>query len=139
MRYPMVLFVVGLLCCTTASAAIYRCTGETGEPEFRQQPCGGTAIAPATAQGGAAGVRASERAWLKARERADRRKAKPPAGKSPSQGTEKARKQAYQCTRKRRALDAVNAELRAGYRPAKGDRLRKRQRAYRDYLRAFCR
>ncbi len=123
-----------------ASATVYRCVGEAGEPEFRQHPCGATAVMRTAVEKPpvATGVRPSERAWLKTRERAKTGKTKKRTTASDAGRADKARKQAYRCTRKQRALDAVNAELRRGYKPAKGDSLRRRQRGYRDYLDAFC-
>ena len=138
---------LSILCCfvivlwpAMVSAAVYRCVGEAGEPEFRQHPCGATAlVSPAgAAPPKAAGVRPSERAWLKARERAGKPNRR--SGKSDVKRVEveKTGRQAHRCRSKQRALDAVNAELRRGYKPAKGDSLRRRQNAYRDYLDTFC-
>ena len=140
MRFSALLCVVIMLWPAVASATVYRCVGEAGEPEFRQQPCGTTAVMRGAAENSASttGVRASERAWLKKRERVKTDKPKKRATGSAAKRAEKARKQAYRCTQKRRALDAVNAELRRGYKPARGERLRRRQRAHRDYLDAFC-
>ena len=50
-----------------------------------------------------------------------------------------ARRQAYQCQRKRHALEAPEAEMRRGYKASREVSLRRRQQKYRDYLSAFCR
>lgn len=124
-------------------ASIYRCEGDSGEPEFSQQPCGEsvTRIAGPGQRGDrpGGGLRASERAWLAARERA----LGPPAAKTDarrrdSQSAEAAARRAYQCRRKRRQLDELNADMRRGYKPASGERLRRRRAAYQDYLASFC-
>jgi hypothetical protein len=47
-------------------------------------------------------------------------------------------RQAYRCRHKRRALEAVRAKLRHGYKPASGERLRRSRRAHEDYLSTFC-
>ena len=70
------IFLTLLLSGSMAESAIYRCQGESGEPAFRQRPCGddstvAAARAPAEAAKGA-GIRASEKAWLRQRERDSR-------------------------------------------------------------------
>ena len=93
-------------------------------------------ITPPAAASSGAGLRDSERAWLATRER---REAKPPPGKRrANKASADPQRQAYRCRAKRRALDAVKAELRRGYKPAKGERLRRRRRAHEDYLSTFC-
>jgi hypothetical protein len=47
-------------------------------------------------------------------------------------------RQAYQCRRKRRDLEALDAELRRGYKAARAPALHRRRQAYRDYLATFC-
>ena len=139
MRFSAFFCVVVVLWPALASATVYRCVGEAGEPEFRQQPCGTTAVMrTVSGSSAAAGVRASERAWLEKRKRAKTDKPRKRATGAAAERADKARKQAYRCTQKRRALDAVNAELRRGYKSARGERLRRRRRAHRDYLDAFC-
>lgn len=125
------------------SADIFRCTGASGEPEFSQLPCAGDSTLlriPATASTSSqtAGLRASEREWLatrkggsKARKMRKRQKTSTPQRKSRDA-------RARQCLKKRLALDKINAELRRGYKPARGERLRRRRREYRDYLSVLC-
>jgi hypothetical protein len=43
------------------------------------------------------------------------------------------------CFKKRQQLEDINWQLRRGYKPSKGDRLRHRRRAYEEYLRRYCR
>ena len=127
-----------------ARADIYRCSGEFGEPTFSQLPCGGDSTiavrqAP-SGEGPATGLRPSERAWLDRRDRESRRgkvkKRKPRVTQAAAKTA--AATQAYRCRSKRRSLDEVKAKLRRGYKPASGERLRRRRRAYEDYLSTFC-
>jgi hypothetical protein len=134
-------FILLLMVSPLAASAVYRCVGEHGETVFSQQPCGSTTQtvvidSPAVADG--QGLRPSERDWL-ARRAAGRREAKKVRrGTSAKKSREKARRQAYQCRRKRHALDALEAEMRRGYKASREVTLRRRQQRYRDYLTAFC-
>jgi hypothetical protein len=137
-----------LLLCALASAGrgaeIYRCTGNDGEPLYTQIPCdASTRVArpPEAGLGPATGIRASERAWLEARERAGRRDAGPTRRSRASGATAPAgpARHGYACREKQRALDAVQARLRRGYKPAQGERLRRRRASYEDYIAVFCR
>ena len=137
----MALLLVGL----SARAEIYRCDGAFGEPSYGHRPCR-EGLSQAVPLGlnrkvEGAGLRASERAWLRERERqrAAREKKRPKRSVKTQSGTREAEiQQAHRCRTKRRALDAVKRELRRGYKPAKGERLRERRRAYADYIAAFC-
>lgn len=138
------IFLALLLSCGMAESAIYRCEGESGEPAFRQRPCGddstvAAARVPAKAAKGA-GMRASEKAWLRQRERDNRsrRDERRRIRKTSDADARRDRKQAYQCRKKRRSLDQVRAKLRRGYKPSHGEKLRARRRAYEDYLATFC-
>ncbi len=125
---------------------IYRCDGDSGEPFFSHQPCGsmqGSAIYRAMAPTEAAqGLRPAEAQWLNARdkrqandERASSRKHR---GAARTSAASTARKQVYRCRRTKARLDKVRAELRRGYKAAKGERLRRKRREYEDYLDVFC-
>ncbi|HOP16977.1 MAG TPA: DUF4124 domain-containing protein [Gammaproteobacteria bacterium] len=126
------------------AARIYRCDGSQGEPAFSQTPCGGTTesthVAAPSRRSPATGLRAGERAWLRARQdsRGGRSKARTAVGAGGVERQKAAEKQAYQCLRKRRALDTLNARLRAGYKAGRGARLHQRRQSYEDYLAAFC-
>ena len=126
----------------SARADIYRCNGALGEPSFSHRPCaGGSTFSVPGAQSGtrdAVGVRPAERAWLEQRQRGrGSRKTRP--AEDPAAAKRKTDAAAYRCQRKRRLLEAVRDELRRGYKPARGEKLRRRQRGYEDYLAAFCR
>jgi hypothetical protein len=133
------LLVAGLLLLSfgaQAQSTLYRCRGDQSEPLFSNVPCTGTAVlapsAPADAPAG--GIRAAEKAWLRSRE-ASRRPASrfkhPPAV---ARGAADARR----CRKKRQQAGDVSARLRRGYRPAQGERLRRKRRALEDYLRHHC-
>ena len=128
----------------SARADIYLCKGDLGEPSFRQQPCADRSTLavrrPSSAGGPVPGLRPAERAWLDQRQReSDRggKKRRQPRSR-PAATKAAAQTQAYRCRSKRRSLDEVKAKLRRGYKPASGEKLRRRRGAYEDYLATFC-
>lgn len=141
MRIPRRLIWLTLLPGLALSSEIHRCTGDAGEPLFSQHPCdtGSTVLVvqPAPDTHPHAGLRPSEIAWLAARQ-TDARAGRGGRESLPRGSDQAAARQAYRCARRRHALDAVNAALRHGYRPAQGERLRRRRQAHQDYLSAFC-
>lgn len=140
----LLLFMLSL-CGPTTAGEIHRCVGGDGEPLFSQVPCGSrtTHMVPGSRRSGptaGSGLRSSERAWLEERtsRRSSSRQRAPATARDSGVQRQKAARQAYQCQRRRQALDAVKVELRRGYKPSKGERLRRRRRAHEDYLAAFC-
>ena len=138
-----------LLCLSLLAAAlpvqaqVYRCTGPSGEPLFTQRHCGepvalDTVKPGPPSSGSPTGLRPGELSWLKARQR-ERGKAARKARRRAAPKSSAVDRQAYQCQRKRRLLDAVRAKLRRGYKPAQGEGLRRRRHGYEDYIAAFCR
>jgi hypothetical protein len=137
-----------LLLCAMATAGhgaeIFRCTGPDGEPLYTQIPCDApTRIVRPLSEGppavGPTGIRASERAWLESRERAEDRQPAPDRGKASTSGSGEPSRDGYACRQKQRALDAVKSRLRRGYRPGQGERLRRQRAGYEDYIAVFCR
>lgn len=133
-----------LLPAFTAGAEVYRCAGEFGEPSFSQLPCqGGSTVVidtgPADVTPGS-GLRPAERAWLAERKRVQGRSSTKKRRARADQAAikRKAKTQAHRCRSKRRSLDELRAKLRRGYKPAQGEKLRRRRRAYEDYLATFC-
>lgn len=125
-----------------ADAAVYRCVGAHGEVEFTQQACDTGATLAVLPSGSSAvpgkGLRSGERRWLQKRAN-EKRKQPAPRRRSTGAGNGAAKaRAAYRCLRKRRQLDALNAEMRRGYKAGRGERLRQRQRGYEDYLEEFC-
>ena len=144
MRFPgCLLWSVWLFMTAPSAAEVYRCTGEFGEVMYSQLPCDAAiTIAVPFAESASAfpsgeGLRASELAWLRARAQGRSASRRPARETGTLRETTKAR-QAYQCQRKRAGLDAVRTKMRRGYKPAQGEKLRRRRRAYEDYLEAFC-
>lgn len=133
---------VGIGFSLSGAADVYRCTGSSGEPLFSQVPCGGTetiVVRPRSSGKSAQGLRASEKAWLNQRAQ----QAKRPTGDNQlvakaSPGRKDAAVAAHRCLRTRRDLDGINAKLRRGYKPSKGETLRRRRQRYEDYLSSFC-
>ena len=133
---------IGLLCALAAQpnsalSAVYRCEQADGTFVFQQSACfSGHApldLAPLNTLGDK--LRKSEQDWLKQRvKKARRRNAASPRFDSDSTR----RRQAEKCLRKPQQLGAVKAKLRRGYKPAQGERLRRRRDDYAEYLRAFC-
>jgi hypothetical protein len=123
-----------------AIAEIFRCPGDAGEVLYTQHPCdaGTRVVAAPGISAPTTGIRASETAWLKSRRKGNSTGPAKRSGTSDRKRQQQA-KQAYQCKRKRASLAAVNADLRRGYKPAQGEKLRRRRAAYEDYLATFCR
>lgn len=117
-------------------AGVFRCTDADGGVLFQQTPC---------AQGEEIELDVRTTEWVES-----------PPGKSPgrkkssprsqageqaalSRATQAERKQAQACWRAKQRIERIETELRHGYKPARGERLRRQRRQQSDYLRAFCR
>ena len=139
---PMLLLAAAGICSGAVSAAeIHRCTGPSGEPAFSHRPCAAAttpSIPPPVRRPAqpARGLRASERAWLADRERRSTPNPRRTSAAVSAAGRED--RQAYRCREKHRALEGVRAKLRRGYKPSQREKLRRRRRAYEDYLATFC-
>lgn len=129
-----ILVLCGLCTLTaTAQAAVFRCQ-TAGAITFQDRPCReGTAVVPGPTAPAGSGLRDSERRWLRQRAR---QKERPRSAHLRHRRDEKA--QERRCWARRTRLDEVKARLRSGYRPAQGDRLRRRRRVLEDYLARFC-
>lgn len=136
---------IGVLLLLSAGATangIYRCVGNAGEPSFSNQPCGAgsasTPFRPSHTSTTPTGLRETETQWLAKRDRASSRQATKRRSAKPSTTHANQQKQAYRCRRTRAKLDKVKSELRRGYKPARGDKLRRQRQSYEDYLDTFC-
>ena len=140
LRAMLLLAAAGVSSGVVPAAEIHRCIGASGEPSFSHRPGAAATILsmPTSVPEAqpAQGLRASERAWLEGRERRAAPQ-KRPRSRSATAGAP-AKKQAYRCRNKYRALQDVKAKLRRGYRASQGDKLRRRRRAHEDYLATFC-
>jgi hypothetical protein len=140
LRYLLWTGVLSVALClpSLTPAAVYRCTGEDGVPGFQALPCAGQGEAPLqlpplNALGDP--IRPAERRWLQQRSQQDR--ATQPR-RRPADTKGERRRQAERCLRQRQRLEAAQAKLRRGYKPAQGERLRRRRDEHREYLRRFC-
>ena len=122
-----------------AGSTVYRCIGPAGEVTFSQTACGDAPVRQEAraAQSLGEGLRESERAWLKGRQRTAARAKKKPVSAAGRDARAPDRR-AYRCRRARQQLDAVQAERRRGYPAGKGAKLRQRAQRYRTYLDSFC-
>jgi hypothetical protein len=129
----------GLLITTNVNAEtnVYRCTSPSGAVEFRQLPCADgsdeqelviedrkTGWKPT-----AAGVGGTRKNSSKQSKR--KRNAESKVGASRAGRTE-------QCWKKQQLLEEVNSKLRRGYKAQQGIKLRRKRRAYEDYISRFC-
>lgn len=93
-------------------------------------------LAPAPETGAApSGIRAAEKAWLRSREAGRRR---PVSSVKDRPAVARGAADARRCRKKRQQVEDINARLRRGYRPAQGERLRRKRRALEDDLRHYC-
>lgn len=129
-----VIVIVLNVLCGAVSAQVYRCTDGLGAVSYQDTPCGkaqqvvmvgGDKPAPK------AGLRKAEKAWL--RELQKRSRAKPVKRKTANR-----KSQDKACWSKRQKLDEVRARLRRGYKASQGEALRRKRRAYEDYLFRYC-
>lgn len=135
-------FVICALCVLTAApvlgaAQVYRCPGVDGVPVFQHWACDNNGdVLDILNQRPAAGVglRASEKAWLKARESR-------PAVRS-SNANKRTRKQSksqqQRCWKHRQQLQDVRRQLRAGYKATEGPGLKQKRERHRQYLENYC-
>jgi hypothetical protein len=126
---------LGLAPNTLAQTLIHRCAKPSGEIEFRQRPC------TDGSEGQQLNIDHRESGWTpakagtkeKARQNKDRRSRKAPGHAEAARA-----RQEEQCWKKRELLDEVNWQLKRGYKPGKGVKLRHRRRAYEDYISRYC-
>jgi len=119
----------------SAQASVYRCTAADGSVEFRQRACQ-EAHTSTQLQ-----IEDNRTGWV------------PPAGEEPAAAAKKRQtkptrartaaddkeKYADRCWSKRQQIERVNAQLRAGYAPQRGVKLRRRRSEYEAYLSRYCR
>ena len=135
-RNPFLYFLFSIFAFLLAGLAhgdswVYRCDGDDGAVTFGDQPCGGKSEAKflqqAAPEVGSVVVDPSvipQRA--KSKPRAARSKASAPKVSD------------SRCHAKETRLERINAELRHGYRPQRGERLKRERREVEDFLDDFC-
>lgn len=115
-----------------AQSSVYRCTAADGSIELRQHPCEGGDLSQRLH------IEDNRTGWVP-----------PRPDSTPKPKTQKARKGAKstsprkqyveRCWKKRQQIARINNELRAGYKPARGERLKRRRRELEAYVNEFCR
>ncbi|MBK1630961.1 hypothetical protein CKO31_09450 [Thiohalocapsa halophila] len=123
-----------------AQAQVYRCTSADGSIEFRQHPCAERQRSRTVK------IEDTRTGWVPPKPAPEpKSKSRGPAGRESAASRRRAgrssdeHKYAERCWRKRQQIQRINNELRAGYRPARGERLKDRRRQYEAYVNEFCR
>jgi len=123
--------------CGAVSAQVYRCTDGLGAVSYQDTPCGKTQQLVVVPGGDKpapkVGLRKAEKAWLRELQKRSRVKPKPVKRKTADR-----KSQDKTCWSKRQRLDEVRARLRRGYKASQGEALRRKRRAYEDYLFRYC-
>jgi hypothetical protein len=128
-----------LTCATTgeyalAQAQVYRCTAADGSIEFRQQAC-----VPGDA-GEQLEIQDTRTGWIPPTpEPPDTKKEQAKKASTSKPAQDEADKNAERCWKKRQQLQRVENELRAGYKPARGEKLKQRRREYEAEINRYCR
>ncbi|WP_428623223.1 hypothetical protein [Sedimenticola sp.] len=120
----------------TAVAGVFRCPDGAGGVLFQQVPC---------AQGEEIKLDVHTTKWAKSplpRSRRQRSASSKTASRQHdalARAAQDARKQKLACWKAQQRVERIEAELRHGYKPARGERLHRQLREQSDYLREFCR
>jgi hypothetical protein len=133
--------IASLLCGLTLLSAslsalpqsrVYRCTSPDGAVEFSQRPCKGGVNAEAL------DIQDQRTGWVPPKPEPE-----PPTNKrkkrTKSEKQSNRDKYAERCWKKRQQVKSINNELRAGYSPARGERLKKRRREHEAFISEYCR
>jgi hypothetical protein len=123
---------------SSSSADIFRCQRASGEVVFQATRCPEAdghrlSLRPLNVLGEP--LRPGERALLVKQTRRKRGQARTKSRKNVDVTQ---RRLAERCLAKRQRLAAVGAKLRRGYKPAQGERLRRKRNEYAEYVRQFC-
>lgn len=125
------LILLAALLCATAQAQVYRCTvGQ--QTVYQDHPCGSANTAIATPQTTLGGLRDTEKAWIKQNQQQRPARSHRPAKRDDTHTESKA------CWKKHHQLKAVDAQLRQGYKPVQGEKLKRERAKYQDFLQRFC-
>jgi hypothetical protein len=121
-------------------AQVYRCTAADGSIEFRQHPCADRQRSRRVK------IEDTRTGWVPPKPKPESasdsqgpsERENAAARRRPARASDE-HKYAERCWRKRQQIQRINNELRAGYRPARGERLKDRRRQYEAYVDEFCR
>lgn len=117
-----------------AQVNVYRCTAADGSIEFRQQACRDTQDSLQVEIGD------TRTGWTPpSGEVAPTPTKKPAAGKKRATTAGDTDKYADRCWNKRQQIERINTELRTGYRPQRGVKLRRRRAEHEAFLSRYCR
>ncbi|HIE56112.1 MAG TPA: DUF4124 domain-containing protein [Chromatiaceae bacterium] len=130
------LFLAG----TGGAVEVYRCVTADGSISFQQSACShqGERIETGEAQAAWVGLRKKERQLYEQYRRRDRKRID--AQRKAERRNARLLTQAAPatCYNKRHSLNRVEAKLRSGYKPSKGESLRRKRDYLEGYLRRFC-
>ena len=139
LRWGAVLLVVSIAAPPTvplalAQSRVYRCTAPDGSIEFREHACAGQD------QSRALDIQDTRTGWVPPAPEPEPRSA---GGRKPKPkahaGADHADRYAERCWKTRQQIERINDELRAGYTPARGEKLKRRRREYEADLDRYCR
>ena len=141
MSRPFFLFPLLLVPTVACPAEVYRCLASDGSISFQQTACqeAGERIQTGEAQAVWVSLREEERKLYESYRRRDRKRIEAQRKAERKQVARRKEKGATTCYNKQHSLDEVQAKLRTGYKPAEGDRLRRRRDYLEGYIRRFCR
>ena len=131
MRLTLLIFLLFVLQPAFTDSTIYRCTTGDLSIEYRSSPCDSGISEKIEIQTRPTG-------WIKPDTPTSvpsKNKKRPKKTKSLVEATTVDRA----CWRAKQRVEQIQWELRKGYKPAKGERLRRRRREQEAYLREFCR
>ena len=135
--YPVfsaIYFVVMTVSSSLYAAEIYQCTDEAGGVEYRQTPC----------------IRGTEKSLTVEPQTVPWAKVESPRVSDSGSSGKKARRKRFsgtgsgevsekQCWKKAQQLERVQWQLRKGYKPSRGEKLRQKRRELESFRREFCR
>jgi hypothetical protein len=117
-------------------AAVYRCPDVGGAVLFQQLPC---------SEGSEVRLDVGTTEWVNttakpsARSKKSKSKKKSDTAATQRKLAQANKKQEQACWKARQRIEKIEWDLRKGYKPSRGERLRQQRRQQEDYLRQFCR
>ncbi|TVO72394.1 DUF4124 domain-containing protein [Sedimenticola selenatireducens] len=118
------------------TSAVYRCPDAEGAVLFQQLPC---------SEGSEIKLDIGATEWVNAPASSSPRSKKSKSKKKRDTATTQRKlaqahkKQEQACWKARQRIEKIEWDLRKGYKPSRGERLRQQRRQQEDYLRQFCR
>ncbi len=124
------LFMVGS---ASTDSTVYRCKTDNLPTEFRSYPCD-------SGIGEEIEIETTPTGWIKPKKQDTTTYKKPRSKPRPkkAKASVKVKTEDRACWKARQRLERIHWELRKGYKPVKGERLRQRRREQEAYLQEFC-